>query len=212
MQERFKIAFDPVAADRLTIAGTAAFGAQIIWMLGMASLRPAGRQGRGAIGAADIAAQREVLIYVLMPWRIDTAVEALLNALIGLETDEAFMLCGTQRHAPARKLDIPRIDRLIEQEAHALMTNDPRGVFRKQGIVLQKSHHIRLRLEAAQGIAFKGLLHDGSGGFGTDQHFAASANQLVGVSHGSLKHPVAVHDTGHHPVFRLLGVLLALML
>lgn len=56
-------------------------------MVGMRSLRPAGRQRRSAVGAGHISPQREILVVVLLTGRIGRTVEALLNALIGLEAE-----------------------------------------------------------------------------------------------------------------------------
>jgi len=54
-KQLFEFAFDLVAADRLAVARTALLRAEIVGMLLVRPLRPAGRQGRSTIGTFDIA-------------------------------------------------------------------------------------------------------------------------------------------------------------
>nr|WP_292911194.1 hypothetical protein [Niveispirillum sp.] len=122
------------------------------------------------------------------------------------------MLADAQGHIPFRSFDVPGIDRLVQKNVDALVTDAPPAVLGEQRVLLQETHHVGLRLEAARGITFKGFLHDRGSGFVALEHSAAATDALISVPGGSLEHPEAVHDTGAHPVAGLFAVLLALVL
>ncbi len=84
------------------------------------------------------------------------------------------MLRGAHIDAPGGHLQIARVEALVEQDADALMANDPATVFRKERMVLEVALNFRLCLETARREAFKCFRHDGCDRLVTDEHLAAS--------------------------------------
>ena len=89
------------------------------------------------------------------------------------------MLRGAQRYAPAGHFQIARVETLLQQYGHALMTDNAPAVFREQRIVLQEAHHVGLRLEAPAGKAFEGFLHHRGDRFVAHQYLAAFFDSYI---------------------------------
>ncbi|OLP59277.1 hypothetical protein BJF93_05180 [Xaviernesmea oryzae] len=212
LQQSFEFPLDPVAPDRLAVGFASALRAEIVRVLAVRALRPAGGQPCAAMGAADITAQGKVLVDVFLARGIGRAVETLLNALVGLPGNQPLMLTGPQRHAPIWRFDISGIDRIGEQDADALVTDDAGGVFGKKRVGLKEPHDLGLVLEPSRSIALQRFLHDRGGGFVANQHLAAPGDAGIAVSGRCLEDEIAVLDTRLHPVAGLLAVFLALML
>nr|WP_286189296.1 hypothetical protein [Labrenzia sp. R5_0] len=79
--------------------------------------------------------QREVLFQIGLTRRVEAALEAFLNALIGLRRNNWFMLTNAHFNAPVGRFDISGIRGLIQQHRDALMTNLTARVFWEEGIV-----------------------------------------------------------------------------
>nr|WP_264665992.1 hypothetical protein [Azospirillum fermentarium] len=212
LKQLLEFLLDPVAANRLAIAGTAAFRAEVIGVIAMRPLRPAGGERAAAIAATDEATKREILIEVLSSRSAANALQTVLDALVGLEADKRLMLADPQRHAPFRGFDIPGIDALVQQDMHPLVPDALRPVLGEQGVLLQEAHDIGLVLEAAQSVAFKRFLNDRGDRLIALKHPAAAGHALILVTCRRLEHPIAVHEAGAHAVLGLFAVLLALVL
>ncbi|MFG1342233.1 hypothetical protein V5F58_18415 [Xanthobacter autotrophicus] len=211
-EHRLELALDGGPADGLAVGLAATLGAEIIRMPRVGALRPAGGQRRAAMGAGDEAAQREVLIVILLARRIGGAADAVLDALEGLPGDQPLMLPGPQRHAPAWGLHISGIDRIGEEDADPLVADDAGGILREQRIGLEHPHDVGLILVLARGIAFEGVLHHRGGRLVAHQHLSAPGDAGIFVADRRLEHEIAVLDAGAHAVAGLLAILLTLVL
>ncbi|MCO6051503.1 hypothetical protein NGM99_17095 [Mesorhizobium sp. RP14(2022)] len=108
-EQLLELAFNHVAPDRLSVALTAALGAEIVGMARSPSLGPTRRQRVAAVVADDITAQREVLPQVLPARHPADAIEPVLDAPPGFERDQTFMLSLPQLDAPFRHFEITRV-------------------------------------------------------------------------------------------------------
>ena len=151
MQDGLELALHVIAPDGLSIALAALGRAQIVGMprAGLAA-RPAGGQGLVAVIAQHEAPQREVGVEVLAGRRLGALRQALLNALIGGEADQALVVSLAQRYAPGGRLHVAGIDRAGHQLEHPLIADlavrQFLGIF---GLGFEETLHLDLAVEAA---------------------------------------------------------------
>nr|WP_254368250.1 hypothetical protein [Paracoccus sp. Z118] len=149
LENALELAFKLLALDGLPIALAALRRTEIIRVLLVLALRPAGRQRLAAIVAQDESPQREVRADVLARGSLRCARQPLLDGLERLEADKAFMVALPQTDAPIRGLDVPGIDDAGQHLVDALVANlTIRQVFREVWLPLKEALDLDLRLEA----------------------------------------------------------------
>src|SRR5690606_731458 len=106
-----ELAFQQIAANGLATRNAALALAQIIGMASRAALAPASSIGRAAIGAGDIAPQREIFVHVLACKHAGLASNDVLNLLVGSQRDDGLMLTALHDNAPFGCMDITSVKR-----------------------------------------------------------------------------------------------------
>nr|WP_209594108.1 hypothetical protein [Jiella mangrovi] len=212
LQQRLKLRFQLIATYRLPVAWTSSLAAEVVRIACMRARRPGSGQRRVAVAAENEPTQRKIFVEVAALRQPVHAVETVLNLLVGLEGDQPLVLARTQTYAPFRRFDISGIDGLLEHDGYALIGHAACRRFGEEGALFEEAHDIRLRLEAARGIAFERFDDDGRHRLIAFEHLAAPRNALIAIPHGSLKDVIAILQARPHPVLGLLAVLLPLVL
>nr|WP_228185782.1 hypothetical protein [Stappia indica] len=211
-QQRLELALDDLLAHRLAAVRAIARIAQIIGVMLRAALRPAGGHRLVARGAADEAAQREVLVEILAHGSLRGALEPLLHPLPGGKAHQGLVLGRNEGHAPFGHLDISGIEHAVEQLGDALEVHLAAMVARIGGLAFQEALHLGNALQPAAGEGLQGLLDDAGKRLVAHQELAVSGNLLVAIAVGRREAPVAGHHPGLHLLDHLAAVLLALQL
>ncbi|MEN8129341.1 MAG: hypothetical protein ABFS45_03930 [Pseudomonadota bacterium] len=95
---------------------------------------------------------------------------------------------------------------------YALVANVSVPVFWVFREAFQEALYFRLDLKAPARVAFEGFLDDRGQRFVTDQDFSLTGGAFIAIAPRCLKDPITVHQARLHPIKRLFGVLLPLML